>query len=88
MAQAERVAQKICDQMEEFRFIHEGRRFRIGTSIGLVPVDKRWSHHDAVMQAADTSCYAAKEAGRNRVHVWFDTDQCLWTYQVNDGTGP
>lgn len=79
VAQAERVAQKICDQMEEFRFIHEGRRFRIGTSIGLVPVDKRWSHHDAVMQAADTSCYAAKEAGRNRVHVWFDTDQSMHT---------
>ena len=77
--QAERVAQKICDQMEEFRFVHEGRRFRIGTSIGLVPLDKRWRHGDAVMQAADTSCYAAKEAGRNRVHVWFDTDQSMHT---------
>lgn len=79
VAQAERVAQKICDQMEEFRFVHEGRRFRIGTSIGLVPLDKRWSHGDAIMQAADTSCYAAKEAGRNRVHVWFDTDQSMHT---------
>jgi EAL domain-containing protein (putative c-di-GMP-specific phosphodiesterase class I) len=29
------------------------------------------------MQAADTSCYAAKDAGRNRVHVWFDTDQAM-----------
>ena len=77
--QAERVAQKICDQMEEFRFVHEGRRFRIGTSIGLVPLDKRWTHPDAIMQAADTSCYAAKEAGRNRVHVWFDTDQSMHT---------
>lgn len=77
--QAERVAQKICDQMEEFRFVHEGRRFRIGTSIGLVPLDKRWSNSDAIMQAADTSCYAAKEAGRNRVHLWFDTDQTMRT---------
>ncbi len=77
--QAERVAQKICDQMEEFRFVHEGRRFRIGTSIGLVPLDQRWSHGDAVMQAADTSCYAAKEAGRNRVHVSFDTDLTMHT---------
>jgi diguanylate cyclase (GGDEF)-like protein/PAS domain S-box-containing protein len=77
--QAERVAQKICDQMEEFRFVHEGRRFRIGTSIGLVPLDRRWRHPDAIMQAADTSCYAAKEAGRNRVHLWFDTDQTMQT---------
>ena len=30
-----------------------------------------------MMQAADTSCYAAKEAGRNRVHIWFDTDQAM-----------
>ena len=31
----------------------------------------------SVMQAADTCCYAAKEAGRNRVHTWIDDDQAL-----------
>lgn len=75
--QAHRVAQDICDQMEEFRFIHDGRRFRIGTSIGLVPIDKRWANTALVLQAADTSCYAAKEAGRNRVHAWYDTDLAM-----------
>ena len=75
--QAQRVAQQICDRMEEFRFLHDERRFRIGTSIGLVPVDNRWANTAAAMQAADTSCYAAKEAGRNRVHTWFDTDQAM-----------
>jgi len=29
------------------------------------------------MQAADASCYAAKEAGRNRVHLWLDTDTAI-----------
>jgi diguanylate cyclase len=75
--QALRVAQGICDQMEEFRFLHDGRRFRVGASIGLVPVDDRWASMSAVLQAADSSCYAAKEAGRNRVHPWFDTDAAL-----------
>ena len=75
--QAQRVAQQICDRMDEFRFVHDGKRFRIGTSIGLVPVDARWTSTSAIMQAADTSCYAAKEAGRNRVHAWFDTDAAL-----------
>jgi diguanylate cyclase (GGDEF)-like protein/PAS domain S-box-containing protein len=75
--QAQRVAQQICDRMDDFRFVHDGRRFRIGTSIGLVPVDTRWANTAAVMQAADTSCYAAKEAGRNRVHAWFDTDLAM-----------
>jgi EAL domain-containing protein (putative c-di-GMP-specific phosphodiesterase class I) len=63
--------------MEEFRFQHDGRRYRVGASIGLVPVDHRWSTTSAILQAADTSCYAAKEAGRNRVHAWFDTDQAM-----------
>jgi diguanylate cyclase (GGDEF)-like protein/PAS domain S-box-containing protein len=77
--QAHRVAQGICDKMEAFRFVHEGRRFRIGTSIGLVPIDKHWANTAAVMQAADTSCYAAKEGGRNRVHAWYDADQAMHT---------
>ncbi|MFT5535583.1 MAG: diguanylate cyclase (GGDEF)-like protein/PAS domain S-box-containing protein, partial [Candidatus Paceibacteria bacterium] len=75
--QAQRVAQQICDRMEQFRFLHGERRFRIGASIGLVPVDNRWASTAAVMQAADTSCYAAKEAGRNRVHPWFGSDQAM-----------
>ena len=75
--QALQVAQQICDRMEAFRFVHDDRRFRIGTSIGLVPVDSRWTNTAALIQAADTSCYAAKESGRNRVHVWFDTDQAM-----------
>lgn len=75
--QAQRVGQQICDRMEQFRFVHDERRFRVGTSIGLVPLDSRWANTAAALQAADTSCYAAKEAGRNRVHVWFDTDAAM-----------
>ena len=60
--------------MDDFRFSHEGRRFRIGTSIALVPFDNRWTTTAAILQAADTSCCTAKEAGRNRVNAWFDTD--------------
>jgi diguanylate cyclase (GGDEF)-like protein/PAS domain S-box-containing protein len=75
--QAQRLAQRICDRIEEYRFIHEDRRFRIGASIGLVPVDERWTSTATLLQAADQACYAAKEAGRHRVHLWFDTDQAM-----------
>ncbi len=75
--QAQRVAQQICERMNDFRFAHEGRRFRIGTSIGLVPLDARLGTTAAIMQAADSACYAAKEAGRNRVHAWLDTDHAI-----------
>jgi len=77
--QAQRIAQLICDRMERHRFQHDSHRFRIGTSIGLVPVDNHWATTAAVMQAADTSCYAAKEAGRNRAHTWLDSDVALRT---------
>jgi len=79
--QAQRVAQKICDRMDDFRFVHGDRRFRIGASIGLVTLDQRWSDTAAVQQAADASCFAAKEAGRNRVHTWFDTDEAMHARQ-------
>jgi diguanylate cyclase (GGDEF)-like protein/PAS domain S-box-containing protein len=72
--QALRVGQQICQRMTEFRFNYDEERFRIGTSIGLVPVDSRWADESALLQAADTSCYAAKAAGRNRVNLWFDSD--------------
>jgi len=75
--QAEPLARKICERMEDYRFTHNGRRFRIGASIGLVPVDERWPEINGIMQAADASCYAAKENGRNRVHLWSDTDQAM-----------
>ncbi|WP_084691191.1 EAL domain-containing protein [Sphingomonas sp. SRS2] len=78
---AERVAQQICDRLDDFRFIHDGKRFRIGASIGLVPIDSHWPTSTAIMQAADSSCYAAKEAGRNRVHIWFEADHMMHARQ-------
>ena len=77
LAAAQRVAQKVCDEMDEFRFLHDGKRFRVGTSIGLVPIDAHWSSLKALLQAADAACYAAKEGGRNRVHAWVDSDAAL-----------
>ncbi len=77
LPQAQRSAERICERLEDFRFIYEEKRFRVGASIGLVPVDGRWLNTAAVQQAADSSCYAAKEAGRNRVHTWSDSDAAI-----------
>ena len=75
--QAEPLARKICERMEDYRFTHQGQRFRVGASICLVPVDERWPEIAGIMQAADACCYAAKEAGRNRVYLWSDTDKAM-----------
>ena len=74
---AQQIGQALCDRMDDFRFVHEEHRMRIGTSIGLVTVHARWETTAAILQAADASCYAAKQGGRNRVHRWLDDDARL-----------
>jgi len=74
---AERMAQLICDRLDEFRFVFQSQRFRISASIGLVPVTRNWCDVTEIIKAADTACYDAKEAGRNRVCIWSDTNEEL-----------
>jgi diguanylate cyclase (GGDEF)-like protein/PAS domain S-box-containing protein len=71
---AEAIAQKICELIDVYRFVHEGQRYRIGVSIGLVPIDQRWSDLSSILKAADACCFTAKESGRNRVHAWRQHD--------------
>jgi len=71
---ARQLAEKICLGIDNYRFLHSGQSFRIGASIGLVMLGERWHSVSAVMQAADSACYIAKEAGRNRVYVYLDSD--------------
>ena len=68
------VAEDICERLEDSRFHHGEVSFRLSASIGLVPIDRRWPDSAALMQAADACCYAAKDAGRNRVYAWHETD--------------
>ena len=70
--QAEETAQLIIDTFEVFRFQARNQQFRVGVSIGVVPLQEQSLRPDAVMQAADTSCFIAKESGRNRWHTWVE----------------
>lgn len=74
LAHAKVVAEQIRSAVEEYRFIWGGRSFQVGVSIGLVSVDVTTPDVDEVFVASDSACYAAKEAGRNRVHVYSPDD--------------
>ena len=74
---AAQIAQTICDKLELYRYSQGDRRFRIGASIGVVPIDARWSTVEVMIQTADGSCAIAKESGRNRVQVWQDSTAAL-----------
>lgn len=71
---AQRLAEKICATFDNFRFVHGDHRMKVGTSIGLAVVDGRWADTAGLLQAADACCYAAKQAGRNRVVALSDDE--------------
>ncbi len=64
------IAKHIRDGINEFRFGWGEKSFIIGVSIGLVVVNAESERMEMVMSAADTACYAAKDAGRNQVRVF------------------
>ena len=74
---AQRIAQQVCERVAELRFQHGGKLFRVGASVGLVALDRRWDSARAAQQAADGACFAAKAAGRGRVHVYQEQDQSV-----------
>ncbi len=63
------VAQQLLKAVQEFEFLWGAHRFALGVSIGLVAVDGRFKRIAQVLNAADSACYQAKDAGRNRVVV-------------------
>ncbi len=67
-------AQKICEMLvttlRDYPFVWQGTTFHIGVSIGVVEVTPDAEGTAQLMSQADVACYAAKENGRNRVHVY------------------
>ncbi len=78
---AQDLAQQICREVDAFRFQLGIHRLHIGASIGLVPVDQRWPTTAPLLRAADSACYAAKVAGRNRVHTYFADDAVIESHR-------
>ncbi len=63
------IANTIRQRIEEFRFTWQARTFSVGASIGIAGISKHAQSAAELMSMADAACYAAKDAGRNRVHV-------------------
>lgn len=69
-AGAQIVAQKIVRSIAEMDFVFEGRRYAVGVSVGIAPLDRNLQSTDAALIHADAALYVAKERGRGRYHLY------------------
>lgn len=74
---AQRISQQVCEKVAQIRFQHGNNFFRVGASIGVVPLDGRWESAQAAQQAADGACFVAKDEGRGRVHIYVELDKAI-----------
>ena len=68
--QAMKIAESLRQSIREFRFEGAGQTLQLGASIGIVAIDQSTESVAGVMSAVDVACYAAKDQGRNRVHLY------------------
>lgn len=86
-----RVGENLLAGLAGFRFAWEGKSFQVGASIGLVQITDAAMSPAHLMAAADTACYAAKDAGRNRIRTYHAGDDELlhrtgemsWVSRIN-----
>lgn len=72
-----RVADALRETVQDFRFTWDNHVFTIGASIGVVPITPQVEDLESLLMYADAACYAAKNTGRNRVHLFQPDDQTL-----------
>lgn len=74
--QAQQKLHEIQQEIRQFQFDYDGYSFNVSASIGVVQVNKT-STLVELLQHGDRACYAAKEAGRDRFHLFTDDDRQL-----------
>ncbi|MGH8607140.1 MAG: EAL domain-containing protein [Gammaproteobacteria bacterium] len=79
-----RVAHQLKETVQKYRFVWEGKSFHVGLSMGLIPITQTAGSVTDILKAADAACYAAKDKGRNRIHVYHKDSNELakWSREI------
>lgn len=88
---AEKIAKSICADINEYHFIWESHVYKTAASIGLVTINEESEDVNTILRLADSTCYAAKDFGKSRVHVYQPDDEelmqkqgeMLWVSRIN-----
>jgi len=71
---AVQIAEGLRQAVAGHQFIWHERPFHVGISVGVVEINSASRGVDGLLSTADMACYAAKDLGRNRVHVYAEGD--------------
>lgn len=71
------IADNILSLIQRLKFIWQDKSYTISGSIGLVMISDDTQSQSEILSAADIACYAAKDSGRNRLHVYNKNDSSL-----------
>ncbi|WP_051559903.1 putative bifunctional diguanylate cyclase/phosphodiesterase [Marinobacterium jannaschii] len=90
--EALRLAEQLRQAVENFSFAWDEQQFKITVSIGVVSLDRSWPNAASVLSQADSSCYTAKDLGRNRTFQQLDEaaterrhGEMLWINRIHQG---
>jgi len=72
--EAMRIADKILSALSETDFVWDTKHFEVSTSIGIAALDTQVKDFKQVISQADAACYTAKDLGRNRIHIYSESD--------------
>jgi diguanylate cyclase (GGDEF)-like protein len=87
------ACEKIRNVIRDFNFAWEDRCFNVGVSIGVSAIASTSGNSGELLKEADAACCAAKDKGRNRVHVFRPDDEDLaqrhgemqWVEKIHQG---
>jgi len=92
LEEALEISDEYIHQAREHKFMWDGKRVSMGTSIGLVTINNQSESITSLMQNAESSCGLAKEMGGNRTQLYRSgqtrfshrTEMINWVSKIDD----
>ena len=92
LEKAHDIVNSMLQAIQDYCFTFEDKVFKLGASIGLIEISPDQSHTlSNLLSRVDSACYAAKDDGGNRIHIYRADDRLIeernsqlqWVSRIN-----